>query len=158
KLSQLALAGPGRTAPAAYRKELDGLENDRDALESRISARSAQFRARRQPVSLEAVRAAIPANAALVEFIAYEPFHPTAKADKAAHDPPHYAAYVIRPTAATAGVDLGAVADIDAAAGRLRDALHDPARTDVSRLARRLDRLVMQPVRARLGPAKQLLI
>jgi CHAT domain-containing protein/lipopolysaccharide biosynthesis regulator YciM len=158
KLSQLALSGPGRTAPPAYRKQLDDLENDRDALEGRIAARSAQFRADSQPVSLAAVRAAIPADAALVELIAYQPFHPAARADKDAHDPPHYAAYVLRRDADATGVDLGPVADIDAAAGRLREALRDPARTDVSQLSRRLDRLVMQPVRARLGKATQLLI
>ena len=139
QLSQLALSGPGRTAPAAYRKQLDDLEKDRDALEGRIAARSAQFRAASQPVSLAAVRAAIPAHAALVEFIAYDPFHPAAKAEKDLHDPPHYAAYVIRRDAATTGVDLGLVADIDAAAGRLREALRDPTRTDVLS-ARRLDR------------------
>jgi CHAT domain-containing protein len=158
KLSQLALTGPGRTAPAAYRKQLDDLETDRDALEGRITARSAQFRADSQPVSLAAVRAAIPADAALVEYIAYEPFHPAAKADKDAHDAPHYAAYVIRRDADTAGVDLGTVTEIDAAAGRLREALRDPARTDVTQLSRSLDRLVMQPVRARLGAATLLLI
>lgn len=158
KLSQLALSGPGRTAPAAYRTQLDDLERDRDALESRISARSAQFRAGQQPVSLEAVRAAIPSDAALVEFVAYEPFHPEAKADKDTHDPPHYAAYVIRRGAETSGVDLGPVKTIDAAAGRLREALRDPSRADVSHLSRALDRLVMQPVRERIGTATRLLI
>jgi CHAT domain-containing protein/lipopolysaccharide biosynthesis regulator YciM len=158
QLSQLALSGPGRTPPAAYRTHLDDLERDRDALEGRMAARSAQFRADREPVSLDVVRAAIPADAALLEFIVYEPFHAAAKADKDAHDPPHYAAYVIRHDTDAKGVDLGPVADIDAAVGHLRGALRDPARTDVSQLSRRVDRLVMQPLRARLGTAKQLLI
>jgi CHAT domain-containing protein len=158
KLSQLALAGPGRTPPADYRKQLDGLEKDRDAVERQMAARSAQFRADRGAVSLEAVRAALPANAALVELVEYEPFHASAKTDKDLHDPPHYAAYVIRRDADTIGVDLGPVADIDAAASRLRAALRDPARADVSQLSRRLDRLVMQPVRARVGTASELLI
>jgi CHAT domain-containing protein len=158
KLSQLALSGPGRTPPAAYRKQLDDLEHERGAIEGRMATRSAQFRADRQPVSLEAVRVAIPADAALIEFIAYEPFHAGAKADKDAHETPHYAVYVIRHDAPTTGVDLGPVAAIDAAVAKLRGALRDPARSDVSPLSRRLDRLVMQPLRARLGTAKQLLI
>ena len=158
KLSQLALSGRGRTAPEAYRKQLDDLEHDRDALEGRMAARSGQFRADQQPVSLEAVRGAIPANAALVEFIAYAPFHPATKVEKNAYDAPHYAVYVIRRDAATTGVNLGPVADIDVAVGKLRAALRDPARTDVSQLSRHLDRLVMQPLRPLLGTAKQLLI
>jgi len=158
KLSQLALSGPRRTAPDAYRKQLDDLERDRDALEGRMAARSAQFRADRKPVSVEAVRAAIPADAALIEFVAYAPFHAAAKVEKDAYDPPHYAAYVIRRDGETAGVDLGPVADIDAAVDKLRGALRDPARTDVSEISRRLDRLVMQPLRSRLATAKQLLI
>ena len=158
KLSQLALSGPGRSAPAVYRKQLDDLEHARETLEARIAVRSAQFRADSQPVSFAAVRSAIPADAALVEFIAYAPFHPKASAEKDAHDPPHYAAYVVRRDADTVGVDLGPVADIDVAVSRLRDALRDRTRPDVSRLARRLDRLVMQPVRPRLGSATQLLI
>jgi CHAT domain-containing protein/tetratricopeptide (TPR) repeat protein len=158
KLSQVALAGPGRTPSAEYRKQLDDLEKDRDAVEIRMASRSAQFRADRNPVSLDAVRAALPANAALVEVIAYGPFHPEAKTDKNLHDAPHYAAYVIRPGAQTTGVDLGPVKDIDAAAARLREALRKPSRADVAPLSRRLDQLVMQPVRAHLGSATQLLL
>jgi len=46
------------------------------ALESGVSARSAEFRARSIPVTLPAVRAAIPPEAALIEFAIYFPFDP----------------------------------------------------------------------------------
>ena len=52
---------------------MDRLEDEAQKLESRVSERSAAFRAVSQPVSIEAVQAKIPEGAALVEIIFYRP-------------------------------------------------------------------------------------
>jgi CHAT domain-containing protein len=54
--------------------------------------------------------------------------------------------------------DLGEAAVIDRAVDSLRQALRDPKRADVSRLARAVDEKVMQPVRPLLGEARKVLI
>src|SRR5262249_4779744 len=76
RLAKLALNGPEKIPAAEYNKQLASLEEQKEKLEATISERSAQFRAKAQPVSLSGVRAAIPADAALVEFAAYSAFNP----------------------------------------------------------------------------------
>ncbi len=158
QVSKLALNGPGREPSAEYKKKLAALEEQQESLETRISGRSAEFRASTQEVTLAAIRSALPSGAALLEFAVYQPFNPKASADKETHDEPRYAAYVIRRETPTRGVDLGPAAGVDAAVARAREALRDPARRDVVRLARALDELVLRPVRALAGDATQLLV
>jgi CHAT domain-containing protein/tetratricopeptide (TPR) repeat protein len=158
ELSNLALEGPGRRPYPDYQKALATLEQRRDRLESQISSRTAEFQSGHEPVSLSAIRAAVPADAALVEFAIYQPFDPTAVVSSEEHAAPRYAAYVIRRDGPTRGVDLGSVADVDAAVTPLRLALRDPARADVKSLARKADALVLRPVRALVGDAQRLLI
>jgi CHAT domain-containing protein/Tfp pilus assembly protein PilF len=134
------------------------LEADKERLEAELSARSAEFRSRMQPVTVEAVQAALPVPAALLEFAIFRPFDPTAERTAEAYGAPHYAAYVVRRQLPPQGVDLGPAAPIDKAIDELRKALRDPARTDVKQRARTLDELVMQPLRAWCGGANRLLI
>src|SRR5258705_269997 len=54
--------------------------------------------------------------------------------------------------------ELGEAQAIDASVAELRRALRERQRSDVQRLARDVDEKVMQPVRALLGDATQLLI
>jgi CHAT domain-containing protein/tetratricopeptide (TPR) repeat protein len=158
ELSTMAVTGPGRTPAAEYRKRFAELDARRESLESTISRRSAPFRDETRDVTLDAVRAAVPADGALVEIVVYQPFDAAASTDAAAHGESRYAAYVIRPNVETRGVDLGAAKTIDAQVERLRAALRDPARKDVKPLARTLDDLVLRPVRALTGRASHLLI
>jgi CHAT domain-containing protein len=158
ELSTLALGGPGRTPATQYRERLTILERRRETLESDVSRRSAEFRAETRETTLADLRAALPAGAALVEFVVYRPFDSAAATDEAAHGPSRYAAYVIRPDAPTRGVDLGPAKAIDAAVARVRQSLRDPTRRDVKALARTLDEAVMRPVRALAANATRLLL
>jgi CHAT domain-containing protein len=154
QLATLALNGPGRLPAADYRTRLAALETERETLETAISERSAAFRAQAQPVTLAAVKAAIPTDAALAEFAVYRPFDP--KAD--AYGDARYAAYVLRQQGDVRWTDIGATADVDRAVAALREALRDPRRSDVRERAREVDRQVMQRVRALVGDASRLLI
>src|SRR5262249_20570872 len=71
---------------------------------------------------------------------------------------PHYVAYVLRRQGAPQWVELGEAKAIDEAVASLRQALGDPKRADVRSLARRVDKRVMQPVRALLGDTRRALI
>ena len=100
----------------------------------------------------------MPEEAALVEFAVFRPFDPKAERNAEAYGPPHYAAYVIRKHGSPAGQDLGPSKAIDEIIDALRQALRDPARTDLKQRARALDERVMRPLRESFGDATRLLI
>jgi CHAT domain-containing protein/Tfp pilus assembly protein PilF len=157
RLSTLTLRGPGREGPDAHRTNLEALRAHVDALEGQISRRSAEFRARFAPISLDAVQAALPADASLVEYAVYRAFD-TKAAPRERYGTRRYVAYVLARAGAPAWVDLGEAKAIDEAVDRLRVANRDPKRGDVKAVARALDALVFQPVRALLGARTHVLV
>jgi CHAT domain-containing protein len=157
QLAELALSVP-RGDQAFHGSQLKAAEDKKEALEVLLGEHNAEIRARLQPVTLDAVQAAIPDEAALIEFAVYRPFDPRAEIDTESYGAPHYAAYVVRRHMAPRGYDLGSAQTIDDAIDTLRQALRDPGRTDLKRHARLVDEQVMQPLRAALGDATQLLI
>ncbi|MEP6920741.1 MAG: CHAT domain-containing protein, partial [bacterium] len=158
RLAKLALNGAQKMDADEYQKELRTLEEQKEKLEAQISERSAEFRAQSQPVTLAAVQAAIPRNAALIEFASYRPFNPRAENNNEAYGKPHYAVYVLRQQGEAQWKELGEALAIDASVDGLRKALRDPQRSDVQHLARDLDEKVMQPIRGLMNDATQLLI
>ena len=152
QLARLVLGGPGKGDPAQHRAEVSALEAAARGAEDAISARSAEFRAQSQPVTLEAVQRAIPPAAALVELVAYRPFNVTGRTNKESFDAVNYAAYVLRGGGPPVWVGLGEAAPIDAMISRLRAALRNPQRSDAKRLARAVEEKLTRPVRKLLGP------
>jgi tetratricopeptide (TPR) repeat protein len=67
------------------RQQLQLLNTQAEQIEAELNRSSSAFAQTTQKVTLEAVQKAIPANAALVEFIQYEPFNPKAKVSVWAH-------------------------------------------------------------------------
>jgi CHAT domain-containing protein/Tfp pilus assembly protein PilF len=153
RLTTLVFQGPGERDTTAYRAQIAALEAQEQQLEAQISARSAEFRAQTQPVTLEEVQAAIPPDAALVEVVAYQPFQPQARAWGTLR----YVAYVLRHQGAPAWVDLGDATRIDREVARLRRALTE-RRRQVQEFARALDDKVMRPIRPLLGDAHLVLL
>jgi tetratricopeptide (TPR) repeat protein len=133
----------GTDKPESYRARLKSLEDRVEELESALSARRPEFRA--PPVTLTAVQSALPAGSALVEFAVYEPQDPRNDKNKL---PPRYLAYLLTAQGQPKWADLGEAAPIDRAIISWRQALRDPRRTDVKRLARAVDEKVMRPVLA----------
>ena len=158
QLAKLSLQGPGKTPLEEYQKQLATLGEQREKLEADIGHRSAEFRTHAQPVTLDAVKSAIPAQAALIEFISYHPFTPKDDEEDTAFGESHYLAYIFRQHGDVQWKELGPAKPIDAAVTAFRSALRDPARKDAAQLARALDKLIMQPVRDLTGDATQLLI
>jgi len=139
-------------------EQITALEEEKEKLEAKISLYGADFRAQSRPISLEAVQRAIPDNAAVIEFFSYRPL--AARYTKLAEvfGQPHYVAYLLRRRGEVQGVELGEAKAIDEAAAAWRRALRDPRRKDIKSLARRVDELVMQPVRVLLGETQRVLI
>ena len=81
------------------------------------------YRAQARPVTLDAVQAALPPGAALVEIAVYRPFNNRVAQRDKRFGAARYVAYVVRPGAQPASVDLGDVTAIDAQVESLRRAL-----------------------------------
>jgi len=156
ELAKVALSGPGKTPIDEYTSRLSALEEQRDRTEAEISRSSAGYYAPTSSVTLAAVKSVIPNSAVLIEFAEYRPFDP--KATGEGYGDQRYIAYVISAKDEVRWKDLGSANDIDKAIASLRAALFDPNRTDARQLSRALDAKVMQPLRALLGNASQLLI
>ncbi len=158
QLSRLILSGKQKRTVEEYQNQIKTLEAEKEKLESEIGRRSANFYESSQPITLAAVRAAIPPDAALVEFAVYRPYNFKGKSEETNSGEPRYVAYVLRRDGDVQWKDLGDAKTINAAIGEWRKALRDPKQNDVSTLARAVDEKIMQPIRASLGDAKKLLV
>jgi CHAT domain-containing protein/Tfp pilus assembly protein PilF len=148
QLARLVLGGPPqRVLPEVHQQTISRLEESVEKLEADISSRSAEFRIQSQPVTIAAVQAAIPADAALLEFYRYE-----YKKES------RYVAYVLRQLGEAQWVNLGEAAEIEQTIDKLRQALRDAKRQDIKSLARDVEQKVMRPIRALIGDTRRLLI
>lgn len=157
QLAQKILQGAENSTAEKQQKQIAELEEQKEKLEQEISRRSSEFRYRIQPAAISAIRAAIPENAALVEFALYRPFDPKAIETKAFGEP-RYAAYVVRRQGEIQWKDLGDVKTIDVSIENFRQSLRDVKRKDVKQFARTLDEKILSPLRSFFGDAKHLLV
>ena len=134
------------------------LESRRERIENELSDRVAAFRSELQPVTLQAVQAAIPADAVLIDYLVYRPFDPRAERNADAYGPPHYAAYAFRRTGTPTGVDLGLASEIDRRVAALREGLRDRECVDLRARAQALNEKILSPVSESIGDAARLLI
>ncbi|MBW4698425.1 MAG: CHAT domain-containing protein [Aphanocapsa lilacina HA4352-LM1] len=159
-LAALVFQGLKQDTPQRYREQLEALELKTRQLEADLAARGAVLGTPSRPVSVEAVQQQLPAGTALVELVRYRPYNPAATFNANRSAPEHYAAYLLPADGPVRAVDLAEAATIDRMVLDWR-ALLDRAETPttaVRALARQLDSLLMQPLRARLGDAHALYI
>lgn len=121
-------------------------------LERAIAQRSAAFLRGARAVSTKQVQATLPPDAALVDYVVYQPF-----SGESSGPPPRYAAYVVTHEGPPRGIDLGAVSVVERLAARAHDALARPER-DPTEASRELDALVMEPVRRLVGSRRVLYV
>jgi CHAT domain-containing protein/tetratricopeptide (TPR) repeat protein len=159
RLAALVLKGPQGLSAAEHQERIKTLTQRREELEDEVGRRSQGYYERPDTVTLNAIRATIPADAVLIEFAVYSPFDP-----KQPHEStkdfgdPRYIAYIIPGQGDVRWKDLGPAKDIDAAVNAFRQALRDPHRQNVKHVARALDAKVMQPLRDLIGNATHLLV
>jgi CHAT domain-containing protein/tetratricopeptide (TPR) repeat protein len=146
QLAAFILKEPGSAKTGTYRTQLKLLEEKVEDLEVKLSVRSAEFRTQSQPVTLSAVKAALPSGSALIEFVVYTPRDLRTDKDQ----PPRYLAYLLAAQAEPRWVDLGEAAPIDRAVDDWRRSLRGNL-VDVKRLGRVVDEKVMRPVRSILS-------
>jgi CHAT domain-containing protein/Tfp pilus assembly protein PilF len=145
QLAALKFKEPDEANPEGYRALREPLEAEVENLEVKLSARSANFCAQTQPITLDDVQSALPAASALIEFVVYTPQEPRTGNRQS----PRYIAYLLAPQGQPRWVDLGEAASIDRLVGSWRQALRGN-RVDAKRLAREVDEKIMRPVRSLL--------
>ncbi|MGF1602811.1 MAG: CHAT domain-containing protein, partial [Thermosynechococcaceae cyanobacterium] len=153
----LTFQGPGQLSPDQYRATLNDLKTQEDDLETQLARKSADFRAETQPVTLATVQQQIPEGAALVELVKYQPFNAKAIQQEPQWQAPRYAAYLLYADGNLQWTDLGEAAPIDQTVAQFRQALQSKT-SNIKPLARQLDQQLMQPIRAKLGNTRQLLL
>ncbi|MEZ4265291.1 MAG: CHAT domain-containing tetratricopeptide repeat protein [Myxococcota bacterium] len=159
QLAKLVTQGaPPAGEEALHKQKLLELSDVIRRLEVRVAARSVEYRVQAAEVSVAAVRAAIPADAALVEITSYRRADPRLGSTKTLTEERRFAAFILSRAGAPVRVELGPAEPIEQAVARFREALSDPERTDVKRLGRDLDRLTMAKIRAALGTTRRVLI
>jgi len=153
QFSNLTFNPPPTLSAESIQAQLQALQQQITTLEDQLSRRSAQFAGLTASPNLDAIQAQLSAGTALVEFIRYQPYNPTAAKPSERYGAYHYAAYVLRPNGTIQGMDLGAATAIDAAVRTLATSLSsaDTPLFQVKQDAQALDALVMAPVRTALG-------
>jgi len=103
QLSSLFVEGPGDN-PEGYRDRLDSLGNLANRLEADLSRQSSSYRSRRErsDISLGRIASALPADAALVEYVRYNYIEPGS-----GDETPQYIALVVTGTAKPVIIELG---------------------------------------------------
>jgi CHAT domain-containing protein/Tfp pilus assembly protein PilF len=150
-----APAGPPAAA-AAHRDAIKELRSRMDELEATLSAASEEFRTQVAPVTLAAVQAAIPADAALVEFVRY---HHVAPRQSQAWQEVRYVAYVLTRQGPPGFVALGEAQPIDAAVDAVLAAMdYRIAATTAQVALRQLDAQLLAPMRAQLSGIAHLIL
>lgn len=157
QLAELALNQPATETLTEYQKQISAVKQQKEKLENEISRRSEGFYEQAKAITLADIKKAIPSDAALIEFVVYEPLDPQ-KQGKEIFGEPRYAAYVIRSQGEIGWADLGATKETDAAIDQFRTALRDVRRQDVKNLARALDEKIFAPLHPFFDGAKYLLI
>ncbi len=156
-LANLQIFDTGRLSPGDRNELVSKIRTQLENLEDQVGQKSAEYRVGSQSITLESVQQAIPTDAALVEIFTYQPFVPLRGTKK--FGKPRYVAYVLRHDTRTPRfVDLGPAARIENGVAEMRAALQNPRRTDVTKISRRVDHLIMEPVRKLVGNAGHLLI
>jgi CHAT domain-containing protein len=127
-----------------------------DELEATLSAVSDEFRTQVAPITVAAVQAEIPADAALVEFVRYhrvDPRQPPPRQEE------RYVAYLLTRQGPPRWVSLGEAQPIDAAIDAVLAAMDRRIAATTARAAlRRLDAQLLAPVRAQLSGIAHLIV
>jgi tetratricopeptide (TPR) repeat protein len=152
QLANLTFNPPPELAPEIHEAQLGELQKRVRDLEDQLSRRSTDFAELTASPSFTDIQVALPEQTALVEFIRYRPFHPTADPDDNFGDP-HYAAYILNSDGTIQGIDLDSAEAINAAVQALSAGLASPNAPSfqVNESAHQLYDLVMAPVTEALG-------
>jgi CHAT domain-containing protein len=167
ELSRLMYANTADISAAPQRVDFETLLQRQETLQGQLAKRSAASR-QVAPVTLQAVRESLPADAVLVEWFRVQPT-PVAGKAFVRGNAPRYVAYVLERTRDPVAIDVGEAEPIEALIARFRLALADPGtagrgaarrdsqRLDVRQVAMELFGKLVRPLMRHLAGHERLL-
>lgn len=140
-------------------KKLSQLTEQETELLATLSRASAELDREFRPVTIKQVQEQLPPDAALMEFVIYQPLNLQAKSQKRGQSP-RYAVYVLQPQGDVRWADLGPVSEIQPLVKAVTSQIQNISRpVDQIRPAlQALETRIMQPIRPLLGDARHLLV
>jgi CHAT domain-containing protein len=129
------------------------LAQEQEQLEEQLFRNAAVLQAD-IPITVDRVRQALPADAALLEWFRYAPFDLSRQVFGA----PRYAVFLLRRTEDPIAIDLGLAQPIEDLATEFRRALHDPATKYYMAVAKDLSEKLIKPLASHLTRGEQLLL
>ena len=165
QLSKLTFSGPGKDGLNAYIKKIAYLEVQEDRLEARLSQLSQAFALKQKiaKADCEKVAGALPLNTVLIEFARVKIFNFKAKGKEKSWNPAHYLAFVLHAGKGdkVGMIDLGNAYKIDKAIAKFRKEIANINKIkgykDI-KSARKIYKLVFEPLRRELGDVKEIFI
>ena len=120
RLANLTVRGPDQLPPAQYAALLEDARREAEQAEQALAEKSAEFRAERDraQLGLDEVKAALPADAALVSFVRYD--RTVFSARPSSRSVSSYLAFVLRQGQPPAVLPLGPAQAIDALVAKWR--------------------------------------
>ena len=159
RLVNVVVRGPGTLTPSRYTALVDEARRDTERAEQLLAQRSAEFRAElnAENVGLEDVRAALPANSALICFVRYRRTTETSPIPSAS-----YLAFVLIAGRAPIAIPLGTATNIDGLVASWRADVAAEGATRSNQVYRtsgaRLRRVVWDPIVGSLKGITQVFI
>ncbi|MEO8699740.1 MAG: CHAT domain-containing protein [Kofleriaceae bacterium] len=157
ELATWILRGADKQNATTYAARTKLLSDRLHELETKLAGVLAASPGEPRDLSIRSIQAALPEGGALVELVQHQAILPRALTAAGERGASRYLAYVVGKTGAPELVDLGPIEPIDRAVAAMRTALADPA-SDAATPGRAVDELVMKPIRAHLGDARQLFV
>jgi CHAT domain-containing protein/tetratricopeptide (TPR) repeat protein len=113
----------------------------------------------KQRAMLRDIQSRLPANAVLLEMTRYRPLDPRAGLpEERRWGPARYGSYLIRLVGPPVYIDHGEAQPIEKLITEFRKALARPRGSEAQELGRRLDVLLMQPIREQIGTLTQVFV
>ncbi len=138
----LLIRGPQGKSVDEHRAIIRELDAQKQVLEAQESRMSQRRLLQDNPVTIDEVAAALPKGSALVEYALVS--------NSDTSDAMNYVAWVVLPDASVEFMDLGDAKPIDDLVTEAREAWSEPKK-DAKPAARKLDELIMRPIRRVLG-------
>ena len=126
RISRQSLSEQLLGASAGAARDVANWQAEEQQLQSELSHASALGAGVLEPVTLEDVRAALPAGAVLIEYVRWSVFDPVRTGQGIPWRGERYAAMVLRPRGEPRWFELGDAAEIEASCTTLRSLLSDP--------------------------------
>lgn len=152
-----AITFDSQTNTIELRGAIERLKQFIEKKEAELAQRSVQFAVQSEAVTIDKVRRAIPANAALLEFVKYRPYRVDSVGAQR-WGSAHYAAYVLLTDRGPTLIDFGEAEPIEKAISHFRSHLANPKSDEVKAAGKELFRLVMAPVLQEVRDCRKLLI